>query len=136
VREQLEQSKNYWVSTTRPNGNPHAAPVWGVLLDDCVYWGTGDTSRKNRNLLNNPHVVLHSESGWDVVIIEGIVEKVTERADFERVAPIYTTKYAPHGYEPRADELAQGLMYRVLPHVVMAWKETSFPNTATRWEFR
>jgi uncharacterized pyridoxamine 5'-phosphate oxidase family protein len=89
VREQLEKSMNYWVSTTRPDGNPHAAPVWGVLVDDVVYFGTGETSRKGRNMQANPNVVLHTESGFDTVIVEGTVEITKERALMERIAPIY-----------------------------------------------
>ena len=43
--ERLEQARNYWVSTSRPDGRPHAMPVWGIWLDDAlerrvdeVYW--------------------------------------------------------------------------------------------------
>lgn len=135
VKGELEKSKNYWICSTRPDGNPHAAPVWGILMDDVVYFSTGESSRKAKNIAHNPTIVLHLESGFDTVIIEGLVETVSDRADIERIAPIYATKYAPHGFEPTADDLAKGLMYRVVPRVVMAWKETDFPNTATRWEF-
>lgn len=136
VREQAEKSMNYWISTSRPNGNPHAAPVWGILMDDVVYFGTSESSLKARNMAANPTVVLHLESGFEVVIIEGKVEKVTDKALFERIAPIYAKKYAPHNYEPTAEELAAGTMYRVLPDMVMAWREQDFPNTATRWQFK
>ncbi|MGB7337801.1 MAG: pyridoxamine 5'-phosphate oxidase family protein [Phototrophicaceae bacterium] len=136
VTERLEQSMNYWISSTRPNGNPHAAPIWGILMDDTVYFGTDATSRKAKNLLENPQIVLHGESGFEVVIVEGIAERVTDVDDFERIAPIYAKKYAPHGYEPTAEELAGTLMYRVRPQVVMAWLEQDFPNTATRWVFK
>ncbi len=135
VLDELEKSKNYWIGSTRPNGNPHVAPVWGILMDDVVYFGTGETSRKARNITVNSNIVLHLESGFDTVIIEGKAEKVSNRADFDRIAPIYAKKYAAHNYEPTAEELAVGLMYRVVPDVVMAWKESSFPDTATRWEF-
>lgn len=135
VRERLEQSTNYWVSTVQKNGNPHAAPVWGILLEDTVYFGTGEGSVKARNLQRNPNVVLHTESGMECVIVEGRVEKVTEIATFEQVAPVYAAKYKPHGYEPTAEELAAGLMYVVKPQVVMAWYEKKFPETATRWAF-
>ena len=29
VDEQMAKSRNYWICTTRPDGKPHAAPVWG-----------------------------------------------------------------------------------------------------------
>ena len=34
--ERLVAARNYWVSTTRPDGRPHAMPVWGVWLDDAL----------------------------------------------------------------------------------------------------
>lgn len=135
TQEQLTKSMNYWLSTSRPDGNPHAAPVWGVLYEDVVYFGTGEKSRKARNFKQNPNVILHTESGFDVVIVEGKVEKITEKSLFDNIAPVYAKKYAPHGFEPTAEELAEGGMYRVVPTVVMAWQETDFPNTATRWNF-
>ena len=30
VDEQMANSRNYWISTTRPDGRPHVAPVWGI----------------------------------------------------------------------------------------------------------
>jgi hypothetical protein len=29
AEERLERARNYWIATTRPDGTPHAAPVWG-----------------------------------------------------------------------------------------------------------
>jgi hypothetical protein len=31
--ERLADSRNYWISTTRRDGRPHAMPVWGVVAD-------------------------------------------------------------------------------------------------------
>lgn len=135
VQAQMEKSQNYWICTVRPDGRPHAAPVWGVLMDNLVYFGTDAASRKGRNIQANPNLIVHLESGIECVIIEGLAEKVSDAAVFERIAPIYSAKYKPHGYEPTAEELASSEMYRVHPQVVMAWLETSFPETATRWQF-
>jgi len=35
--ERLSAAHNYWICTTRPDGRPHAVPVWGVWLDDAVW---------------------------------------------------------------------------------------------------
>src|SRR3712207_802185 len=80
VTAQLEQARNYWVATTRPDGRPHAAPVWGVWLDGAFYFGTGRTSVKGRNLAANPALTVHLESGDDAVILEGVAEPVTDPA--------------------------------------------------------
>ncbi|MEI6136703.1 MAG: pyridoxamine 5'-phosphate oxidase family protein [Chloroflexota bacterium] len=41
----LRTAMNYWIATTRPDGRPHAAPVWGVWLDD----GSGSGPRDRRS---------------------------------------------------------------------------------------
>ena len=40
----------------------------------------------------NPNVVTHSESGEDVVILEGVVEEVTDPTLQERIDDAYETK--------------------------------------------
>ena len=71
ARERLERARNYWVCTVRPDGRPHAAPVWGVWAKNALYFETARTSQKARNLAANPAIVVHLESGDEVVIIEG-----------------------------------------------------------------
>ena len=67
--ERLTKARNYWVATTRPDGNPHAMPVWGVWIDDAFYFSTGTQSRKARNLAENPRCVIGCEIGPDQVIV-------------------------------------------------------------------
>src|SRR5919201_4134359 len=67
--EQLERARNYWFSTTRPDGRPHAMPAWAVWLDDALY-GSPET-RRGRNLALNRAIVVHLESGDHVVVLEG-----------------------------------------------------------------
>ncbi len=49
VVERLPGPRNYWVSTTRPDGRPHATPVWGVWVDNTLYFGGGPDTRRSRN---------------------------------------------------------------------------------------
>src|ERR1700720_4522180 len=63
--ERLSKARNYWVATTRPDGNPHAMPVWGVWIDDAFHFSTGTQSRKARNLVHNPNCVVGCELGPD-----------------------------------------------------------------------
>jgi nitroimidazol reductase NimA-like FMN-containing flavoprotein (pyridoxamine 5'-phosphate oxidase superfamily) len=127
----LSESRNYWICTTRPDGRPHAAPVWGVWLDGALYFGSGERSVKTRNLAANPAVVAHVESGDDVVIVEGVTEMRLDLdpALFERIADVYAAKY--DGFKPSASEP----LFVVRPRVVFAWMEKSYPDTATRWRF-
>jgi len=128
VVDRLPGPRNYWVSTTRPDGRPHATPVWGVWVDDKLYFGGGPDTRRSRNLDLNPAVVVHLESGDDVVIIEGVTEKYTEQnaepALLTRIDDAYEAKYNMRHGTP---------VWAVRPKVVFAW--TTYPTTVTRWKF-
>ena len=75
--ERLAGARAYWVASTRPDGGPHAAPVWGLWLGDGVYFSTSRGSRKGLNLARDPRCVVHLESGDEVVIVEGRVEEIS-----------------------------------------------------------
>lgn len=132
VDEQMAKSRNYWVCSTRPDGRPHAAPVWGVWVNGALYFGSDPESQKARNLRANPEVVVHLESGDDTVIIEGKAEIITpDAALMKQIADAYEAKYK--SYRPEEDPNAK--FYTVKPSKVFAWIEHDFPRTATRWEF-
>ncbi len=132
--ERLERSRNYWICTTRPDGRPHAMPVWGVWVDDTLYFGTGPTSVKGRNLTANPAVVVHLESGDEAVILEGEAVPVVkpDRAAFKRMADAYEKKYG--GFRPEYPEEAGGT-FTVRPRVAFGWLEQDFVRSTTRWHF-
>jgi Pyridoxamine 5'-phosphate oxidase len=117
------------VGSTRPDGSPHAAPVWGLWLGDGVYFGTSPSSSKGRNLAGDRRCVVHLESGDEVVIIEGEVEEV---ALDERLADAYEAKY-DYRPDPAASE-GPG-WYRLRPWIAYAWTEREFPRSATRFAF-
>src|SRR4051794_36156625 len=77
-REALEQARLYWVSTTRPDGRPHAVPIWGAWLDNTFYFEGSPETRRGRNLAVNPAVVVHIERGDLAVMVEGVAEVVHE----------------------------------------------------------
>lgn len=71
IVEWLAGSRNYWVCTTRPDSRPHAIPVWGLWLEDTLWFSTDPDSYKARNLATNPELVVHLESGDEVCVLEG-----------------------------------------------------------------
>ncbi|MCI0440370.1 MAG: pyridoxamine 5'-phosphate oxidase family protein [Chloroflexi bacterium] len=131
VDERMAKSRSYWIATTRPDGRPHVMPVWGVWLDGTLYFGTMRGSRKGRNLAANPEIVAHLESGDEAVIIEGIAEEVSDGALLKRVYEVYSEKYS---FEASAGDEAT-VTYALRPRLAMAWLESDFPSTATRWRF-
>lgn len=128
VVEGMTNDRNYWVSTTLPDGRPHARPVWGVWVDGTFHCGGGERTRWARNLAAGSEIVVHRESGADVVILEGTAEKLTEEsADpelLERLDAAYEEKYGVRHGTP---------FWAVRPRKVLAWSD--YPTDATRWAF-
>ncbi|MFZ4813790.1 MAG: pyridoxamine 5'-phosphate oxidase family protein [Phototrophicaceae bacterium] len=130
VTNEIVQSRNYWVSSTRSNGNPHVAPVWGVWHEEALYFGSDPQSQKGKNFAHNPNIVVHLESGDDTVILEGTVSLFNDETALEAVQAKYGVKYS---MSPEDSTNPGGGLYRFVPKRALAWKESDYPNTATRW---
>ncbi len=130
--ERLAGAHLYWVGTTRPDGRPHAVPIWGAWVDGAFYFEGSPETRRGRNLTANPAVAVHIERGDDVVIVEGVAEEVVgpDPTLAARIAGAFAAKY---GYRPDAASWNSGGLYAVRPRVAFAWSE--FPKTTTRWRF-
>jgi nitroimidazol reductase NimA-like FMN-containing flavoprotein (pyridoxamine 5'-phosphate oxidase superfamily) len=135
VSAHLLKAHNYWVVSSQSNGKPHTMPVWGVWLGETFYFSTGRQSRKGRNMATNPQVVVHLESGDEVVILEGIVQEIKDIPLMQQVAKVYATKY--NGIETSTDPSSlENVVYALQHQVVYAWLESDFVKTATRWRFK
>ena len=134
--ERLASAHNYWFSTTRPDGRPHAMPGWAVWLDGVLYFEGSPQTRRARNLAVNPAIVVHLECGNEVVILEGQARAAgrPDRALAERLAAAFAAKYAQtDDYRPAPDQWDNGGLWAMRPRVAFAWSE--FPKTVTRWRF-
>ena len=134
--EQLERARNFWFSTTRPDGRPHAMPAWAVWLDDALYFDGSPETRRSRNLAANPAIVVHLESGDQVVILEGDALEAgrPDPAFAERLAAAYEAKYGQsHDYHPAPTTWDNGGLWVLRPKVAFGW--TEFPKALTRWRF-
>ncbi|GAB4553746.1 MAG: pyridoxamine 5'-phosphate oxidase family protein [Anaerolineae bacterium] len=131
VETRLKSARNYWICTTRPNGNPHAAPVWGVWYENALYFGVNPQSRKGRNMLANPNVVVHLESGDEVVILESIALQDSSGTLPVQIVTSYAAKY---NFTPDPND-PNGPFFIARPKIALAWLENDFPRTATRFEF-
>jgi hypothetical protein len=127
--ERLASSRNYWVVTAGVDGRPSAAPVWGVWLDGALRFGTSRASRKGRNLAEDARVVIHLESGDEVVILEGLVDDTQIDT---ALADAYEEKY---GMRPGEDAAEGEAWYELRPRMALAWTEREYPRSATRFDF-
>jgi PPOX class probable F420-dependent enzyme len=129
--QRLTEKRNYWVCTTRADGRPHSMPVWGLWLDDAVWFSTDPDSCKGRNLAARPQLVIHLESGDEVVVVEGTAEYVEGTNLPAAFVPAYKAKYG-HELDPSEPNFG---FYRVAPKTLLAWRESDFPTSATRFTF-
>jgi nitroimidazol reductase NimA-like FMN-containing flavoprotein (pyridoxamine 5'-phosphate oxidase superfamily) len=130
ARERLEKSHNYLLSTTRPDGSPHLAPIWGLWFEEKFYFSTGRQSRKGRNLAANPRCVVSTDRINDVVIVEGVAEEVPVPSIPQPLFDLYPAKYPPWKLDP-----SLGPVFVVRPRVVFAFPEPDFTTASTRWHF-
>ncbi|WP_449341740.1 pyridoxamine 5'-phosphate oxidase family protein [Streptacidiphilus alkalitolerans] len=82
----------------RPEGLPHVTPLIAVWLDGALYFCSGPSERKVRNLAGNPQCVLTTgsntlNSGLDLVLEGRAVRVAEDTAKLLRVADAYLAKY-------------------------------------------
>jgi hypothetical protein len=129
VDAQLRESRLYWLATTRPDGRPHVAPLWGAWVDDAFYFQGAPTSRWARNLATNPAASLNLESGSDVVIVDGDVDFVqTGPALATILIDAWQTKYGAMAPAPETEGV-----FRLRARTVRAWGDSL--QDAARWRF-
>jgi nitroimidazol reductase NimA-like FMN-containing flavoprotein (pyridoxamine 5'-phosphate oxidase superfamily) len=130
AEQRLKKSHNYWISTTKPDGSPHTMVIWGLWDKGAFYFSTGATSRKGRNLAENPHCVIATENAAEAVVVEGTATLTTDPATLKSFARAYEKKYEwdmQDSTEP---------VYAVRPQVAFGLYEKRFQGSATRWQFR
>jgi hypothetical protein len=141
VAEQLTNSENYWLASVRPpssgaqGGRPHVAPRWGAFLDNKLYYDGSPETRHAKNIMQNPHVTLHLESGYKAVILEGQSKPAGKPAPelAIRLAEMMGKKYTSQGYTPKPDQWDEGGLYVFTPRQCLAW--TSFYENPTKFVF-
>lgn len=132
--EQLVGSRNYWVSSVGVEGQPHAMPVWGVWLDDALWFSTGGRSRKARNLRHEPRCAVATQDPEQPVVLQGTAEIVRERDLLVTFLDAANAKY-DSGMDLDFLDPDVNLTVRVPPIVVIGLREADFTGSPTRWTF-
>jgi nitroimidazol reductase NimA-like FMN-containing flavoprotein (pyridoxamine 5'-phosphate oxidase superfamily) len=68
-------------------------PVWGIWLDGAYYFSTSATSRKGRNLQQNPNCVVCNENAQEAVILEGTAQRLPDSDIPPQAFLDYKSKY-------------------------------------------
>jgi general stress protein 26 len=135
VAARLAPARSYWMVTVSPAGAPHAAPVWGVVVDDDLYVYSERSTVKARNLAADPRVVVHLESAEDVVIVHGVAEDLGHPAVMSAVVAGLAAKYPdPEDaqYLPSEDPDFD-VVYVIRPQRAMTWRLDGYDSSQGRW---
>lgn len=135
VAGRLSAARTYWLGTTARSGAPHAAPVWGVVVDWTLYLYSERSTVKARNLAADPRVVIHLESGEDVLIVHGVAEDLGPPGQVPAVVAALSAKYdrpEDRPYLPEADP-DFNVVYALRPRSAMAWTLDDYEASQRRW---
>ena len=97
ARQALEDAGTFWLSTVHADGRPHVTTLIAMWHDAALYFSSGPTEQKCKNLERNPHCILTTgcnrlDDGLDVVV-EGEAVRVTDYARLRALAEAWGTKY-------------------------------------------
>ena len=130
VLERIRSADRYWLSTTRPDGRPHAIPIDGIWLDELWWFGGDPQTITSRNVKANQEVVMHLDDTMKAVIVEGRAERMRpDEATRKQLAHLTNEKYG-YGVQPSMYESGA---WALRPRKILAWN--TFPTDATRFVF-
>ncbi|MCB9139657.1 MAG: pyridoxamine 5'-phosphate oxidase family protein [Caldilineaceae bacterium] len=114
-----------WMSSVRPDGRVHLAPIWHVWHAGCAYVCTQSGSVRAANIAQNSSVSLALPDPMNVIIIEGEAGPAPE--DAAALQPLFQAKF-DWNISTDADYT---LILRITPRKIMAWGD----HGEGRWHF-
>jgi PPOX class probable F420-dependent enzyme len=136
IRRFLEKEPVVWLSTVRPDGNPHLVPIWFWWDGEAVLVFSKPNAQKVRNLRANPSVMLalgDAEEDFDVGMLRGRAELLpTPTVD---VLPAeFLAKYSARiaAFHLSASEFAAtyNQVVRIVPNAFLGWHGRTTPRSA------
>jgi pyridoxine/pyridoxamine 5'-phosphate oxidase len=135
AERRLTVAHDYWVATVRPDGRPHVMPVWGVWLEDRLWFSSGLRSRKARNLAADARCTLTTDDARNPVVVDGAADRVTDAGAIAAFVAAVNAKYEA-GVTVEFQDPAVNGTYAVRPVTVIALTGGDFSGSPTRWRFR
>jgi hypothetical protein len=144
AREHLDAAEIYWLSTVRPDARPHVTPVAAVWMDGSLYFSTGPSERKARNLERNARCVVTTgcnafSEGLDI-IVEGDAVRIEDEPTLQGLADLFASKYkGAFGFTVRDRAFSHGdggvaYVFEVAPVRAFSY-ERGEQGSATRYRF-
>ena len=133
--ERLVSSERYWVATVGGSPpRPHLMPVWGLWLDDCLWFSSSPRSRKSRNLTARDLVTVATDDPRQPVVVEGRAARVAAD-DVDALAAFTDGVNAKYAVDYEVAFYAENTAFAVEPAVVIGLDEDDFTGSPTRWRF-
>jgi hypothetical protein len=126
-----------------PNGRPHIQPLLAVWVTDALYFCSGASASKAKNLAQRGRCSLGTETNEFHFVVEGKATKQTDESTLQDVVDEYASKYgwtvevrdnefhgdgAPTAGDPPYD------VHKLTPETVFGFGlQTSV--SSTRWQF-
>lgn len=135
----------FWLATMRPDGSPHAMPVFAAWADGSFFVASKPTKRKSRNLDANPRCVLTHDAGDLHLIVEADARRVRDAAALQRATEAFASVYdwpttvagdmldAPYGAPTSGG--APFNVYEITPIRAFGFPTDGESFTPTRWRF-
>lgn len=140
ARECLEAAPTVWLTTSRPDGRPHVAPLLLAWVDDMPCFATRPTSRKARNLARDGRCVLAVAGHHMDLVVEGTANQITDPATLHLAAGRFREKYQwqltvhdGHVHDNALPGPPEYCLYTIRPTLAFGYGTDGL--TATRWHF-
>lgn len=124
VEGRLGSTRSMILSTTRPDGRPHALPTWFWWDGEGrIYFVTARSTQKARNIAERHWVVAHFGDGDDVLMAEGPATVVADADEQQTVDGGYREKYVDPVSGARASIFDNPLddLYRIDVVRIVTW---------------
>jgi hypothetical protein len=136
AHKRLQESKTFWIATNALEGRPHVRPVWGFWQQGGFWFST--TNRSVAYMEDDQEVVLHTESGEEVVIVEGRCDRLYGKDVLQTISTGYKERYNHSTVATDEGVFTMegygGPGFKITPTKILGWTAPLF-DTATRWTF-
>jgi nitroimidazol reductase NimA-like FMN-containing flavoprotein (pyridoxamine 5'-phosphate oxidase superfamily) len=132
AEERLVRSHDFWLATVTPEGAPHIMPVWAVWHEGRLWFSSSNGSRKARNLAFEPRCTLSTDNPSEPVVVQGRVQRVTDRAALTAMLEAENAKYET-AYGMDMVDPASNSVFALPPEWVFALDSNDFTGSPTRF---
>lgn len=147
AERRMAAAEIFWLSTVRPDGRLHVTPLIAAWHAGALYFTTGETEQKARNLAHDGHCALTTggnslTEGMDL-ILEGTARRVADPDELEAMIGAYEAKYGAHmtssegTFHGMGDAIRKGqvAVFALAPGTAYGFGRDGGVYTHTRWTF-